>query len=118
MNKGKSIFVTALVGLMLVLICAGLHILFIRGFFILVGLLAVCGFIHGAADFSRWLCKSKDNCNMMPVNFPGELPAPRKSETLTPPITHSKPRAKIITDRDVCIDAIIKEVNSPDMAET
>lgn len=55
MNKSKSIFVTALMALMLAAIIAGLYLLQKGAFAILAGLLALYGFICGAVNLCRWL---------------------------------------------------------------
>lgn len=55
MNKSKSIFVTALMALMLAAILVGLYMLHKGAFAILAGLLTLYGFICGAANLCRWL---------------------------------------------------------------
>ena len=55
MNKSKSIYVTALMALMLAAILVGLYMLHNRAYTILAGLLGVYGFLCGAANFCRWL---------------------------------------------------------------
>lgn len=57
MNKQKSIIVTVIVAIMLGIILYGAWRLKMAAFPILVGLLALYGFLCGAANFSRWLGK-------------------------------------------------------------
>ena len=57
MNKSKSIFVTALIALMLAAIEIGLYMLESKAYVILAVLLGVYGYLCGAANFCRWLGK-------------------------------------------------------------
>lgn len=57
MSKGKSLFVTVLVGAMLMLIDIGLYMIYQPGFAALTGALAMYGFFSGASDFRHWLEK-------------------------------------------------------------
>ena len=57
MNKSKSIFVTALMALMLAAILVGLYVLQPMAHKVLAALLALYGFIVGAGNFCQWLGK-------------------------------------------------------------
>lgn len=57
MSKSKSVFVTALVAVMLALILVGLYILKMRVWMIAAGLLGLYGFACAAFNFCQWLGK-------------------------------------------------------------
>jgi len=57
MSKKKSLFVTILVSVLTVAVLYGLHDMNRNIFSILVGILAVYGFLNGAANFCGWLGK-------------------------------------------------------------
>ena len=57
MSKGKSIFVTALVAVMLAAIIIGLYLLKNRAYLIIAGLLGLYGFLCAAFNFCQWLGK-------------------------------------------------------------
>lgn len=69
MSKGKSIFVTALVAVMLAAIIIGLYLLKNRAYLIIAGLLGLYGFLCAAFNFCQWLGKE-----------PPLLPPPQKLE--------------------------------------
>lgn len=69
MEKKKAIFVTGLCAVMLILIIVGLNELTDIGFMLVVGALAICGFVKAAFAFYDWLRKSEDK--LEPV-FPEE----------------------------------------------
>lgn len=54
-NKSKSIFVTALMAVMLAAIVVGLYSIQYRAFMIFFGLLGTYGFISVAVSFCHWL---------------------------------------------------------------
>ena len=55
MNKTKSIFVTAIMAVMLAAIIVGLYSIQTRAFTVLVGLLGVYGYVCTAVHFCHWL---------------------------------------------------------------
>ena len=57
MKLRKAIFVTILVAVMLAVIDTCLYILCNPCFAVLTGSAVVYGFLRGAVDFCRWLCK-------------------------------------------------------------
>lgn len=58
MSKGKSVFVTMLVALMLAAILVGLYKLeSIKAFMLIAGLLGGYGFVSASFSFCRWLRK-------------------------------------------------------------
>lgn len=57
MKLRKAIFVTILVAVMLAVIDTCLYILCNPCFAVLTGSVVVYGFLRGAVDFCRWLCK-------------------------------------------------------------
>ena len=57
MNKGKSIFVTALVAGMLAAIAVGLYLLHSKAYLVIAGFLCVYGFLCAAFNFCQWLGK-------------------------------------------------------------
>ena len=73
MNKGKTVFVTVLIAVMLVLIDIGLYILSKTGFVVLTGSLALYGYLRGAGDFRRWLAK-EPTAKAVPVIEPVSIP--------------------------------------------
>lgn len=68
MNKSKAIFVTALIAFMLVIVDAGLYILYLPGFFALTGAFAAYGFLRSAGDFCRWLSRGDGTRCMKPID--------------------------------------------------
>ena len=114
MNKGKSTFVTALIAVMLGVIDIGLFRLYTPGFYILSGLFAAYGFIHGMVDFRRWLCKNTTLHDLKPVIFPAEIEAPKK-KTKVPQKEDLKPKEPVKVDEDI-IDAVLKELNGAEKA--
>ena len=59
MKLRKAIFVTILMAVMLAVIDICFYVLFNTGFAVLTGTVVVYGFLRGAVDFCRWLCKSE-----------------------------------------------------------
>lgn len=59
MSKSKSVFVTALVALMLAAILVGLYKMESKAFFIIAGFFGIYGFIGGAFGFCSWLGKEQ-----------------------------------------------------------
>lgn len=59
MSKGKSVFVTALVAVMLVAIVVGLYLLQSRAYLIIAGLLGLYGYICASFNFCHWLGKEQ-----------------------------------------------------------
>lgn len=57
MSYAKAVFITSLVEIMLVLIIAGLYMLYPKAFSIAVAILACYGFARGTGDFLRWVQK-------------------------------------------------------------
>lgn len=57
MNKGKSIFVTAVMAIMLAVILAGAAMIEPKAYAILAAVLAVYGFLCGCRDVCGWLQK-------------------------------------------------------------
>lgn len=57
MSKSKSVFVTALVAVMLVAIVVGLYLLKSRAYLIIAGVLGIYGFLCAAFNFCQWLGK-------------------------------------------------------------
>lgn len=57
MKKGKSVFATVLIAVMLAAITAGLYLLKYRAYLIIVGMLGVYGYFCAACHFCRWLGK-------------------------------------------------------------
>ena len=57
MNKGKSIFVTALVAIMLAAIVAGMYLLKYKAYLIIIGLMGVYGYLCASFNFCQWLGK-------------------------------------------------------------
>lgn len=55
MNKSKSIFVTAIMAIMLAAIIVGLRAIQYKAFTVLIGLLGVYGYVCAAVHFCRWL---------------------------------------------------------------
>lgn len=59
MNKGKSIFITGVMAVMLIIILAGCYMTQPKGFTVLTALLAVYGFLRGGGDLCDWLQKEQ-----------------------------------------------------------
>lgn len=59
MKLRKAILVTVLMAVMLAVIDICFYVLFNTGFAVLTGSVVVYGFLRGAVDFCRWLCKSE-----------------------------------------------------------
>ena len=59
MDKGKAIFVTMLITLMLIVIDIFLFTLSATGFLVLTGALVFCGILRLACDFYHWLCQTR-----------------------------------------------------------
>lgn len=59
MSKGKSVFVTALVAVMLAAIIVGLFEMESKAFIIIAGFFGIYGFIGGAFGFCSWLRKEQ-----------------------------------------------------------
>lgn len=57
MSKAKSIFVTAIMAIMLAVILAGLAVIEKKAYFGMVTTLAVYGFIRASIDLCGWLQK-------------------------------------------------------------
>ena len=57
MSKKKSLFVTVLVSVLTAAVLYGLHSMNKTVFVILVGILAVYGFLNAGANFCHWLGK-------------------------------------------------------------
>lgn len=57
MSKAKSVFVTALVALMLAAIIAGMYLLQYKAYLIIIGLAGVYGYICASFNFCHWLGK-------------------------------------------------------------
>ena len=57
MSKSKSIFVTALVALMLAAIIVGMYLLKYRAYLIIIGLMGVYGYLCASFNFCQWLGK-------------------------------------------------------------
>lgn len=57
MKKSKTVFVTALIAVMLAAIVAMLYLLKLRVYLIIVGVLGVYGYLCAARHFCRWLGK-------------------------------------------------------------
>lgn len=72
MEKKKAIFVTGLCAVMFVVIIVGLNELTDIGFAIVVGALAICGFVKAAFAFYDWLRKSEDKLEPVFPEEPGE----------------------------------------------
>lgn len=76
MKLRKAIFVTVLVAIMLAVIDICFYVLFNTGFAVLTGAVVVYGFLRGAVDFCRWLCK--------PDPAPKHLASPKKQAPIEP----------------------------------
>lgn len=59
MSKGKSVFVTALVAVMLAAIIAGMYLLQYNAYLIIAGLLGLYGYICASYKFFHWLGKEQ-----------------------------------------------------------
>ena len=57
MKKGKSVFATVLIAVMLAAITVGMYLLKYRAYLIIVGLLGLYGYFCAAFHFCRWLGK-------------------------------------------------------------
>ena len=57
MSKHKSVFVTALVALMLAAILVGMYLLHMKAYLIVVGMMGLYGYLCAACAFCRWLLK-------------------------------------------------------------
>lgn len=57
MSKGKSVFVTTLMSLMLAAITVGMYLLKYRAYLIIIALMGVYGFLCAAFNFCQWLGK-------------------------------------------------------------
>lgn len=79
MSKSKSIFVTALVALMLAAILVGLYLLQMRVYMIFMGLLGLYGFLCGAFNFCQWLGKEQS-----PLPLPPQIKERPSRETWQP----------------------------------
>lgn len=55
MNRSKSIFVTAIIAILLAVILVGTYTLHSPAYGILILLFGAYGFLCGAANFARWL---------------------------------------------------------------
>lgn len=69
MNKRKSAIVTIICAAMLAVIVAALYKLLMVGFWVIVGALALYGFVRCIVDFYRWLCRTEEPQPLEPV-FP------------------------------------------------
>lgn len=93
MSMKKSVFVTALLAVMLGIIVFAAYRLLFPAFVAIVGALASLGFVTGALAFCRWLCMERGP----------ELPE------LTP-VVIGEPVEEPVTEIDV--DAIMREVSN------
>ncbi|MBQ0166894.1 MAG: hypothetical protein KBT02_07310 [Treponema sp.] len=69
MSRPKSIFVTVLVALMLAMILTGMVMLKIKAYMVIVGILAVYGYICGCYAFCHWMQRADlefDNNPILP----------------------------------------------------
>ena len=89
MNKSKSVAVTVLFAVMLALIDMGLLKLWMPGFGIITGTLALYGFWKTAQGFSSWLCGGEAL----------ELPEPKNLEA-------GDERAEILEPVFECVDDV------------
>ena len=69
MSKAKSIFVTALVAVMLATIVIGAYLLEVIVWAWIVGALAVYGLVSGSVKFCLWLQKEHDAKAITPLGF-------------------------------------------------
>ena len=81
MSKGKSVFVTALVAVMLVAIVVGLYLLQSRAYLIIAGLLGLYGYICASFNFYHWLGKEQP---LLPP--PPNVRPPMKEESYHDPL--------------------------------
>lgn len=115
MKNSKSTLVTVIIAVMLVVIDAGLYLIYKPGFMILSGVLAAYGYFRGAADFRRWLCKE-------PPLTPADLPDANgkffdwekeernwDSKRGLAPATHEAEASDPLTDNQL-LDAIMDEL--------
>ena len=94
MSMKKSVFVTALLAVMLGIIVFAAYKLLLPAFVAIVGALASLGFVTGAWAFCRWLC----------IERGPELPK------LTPVVIGEPVEEEPVTEIDV--DAILREVEN------
>ena len=67
MSKGKSIFVTALVAVMLAAIIAGLYLLkYSRPFMVIIGIMGLYGYICAVFQFCMWLGQGGKDTALLP----------------------------------------------------
>lgn len=78
MNKGKAVFVTALMAVMLVLIGIELFVISVPYFITLAGALALYGYLRGASDFLHWLSKADHEAAAKAAKLPAKAPQERK----------------------------------------
>lgn len=69
MSKSKSIFVTAIMAVMLAIIVLGAYLLKAKVWAWIVGSLAVYGLVSGAVKFCLWLQKPHDAEAITPLEF-------------------------------------------------
>ena len=76
MKNSKAMIVTILLMALIAVIHAGLYALYLPGFQVMTGIMALYGFIHGAKDFRGWITKDANvvrEATATQPEMPGEL---------------------------------------------
>lgn len=108
--RKKINFVTVLLAVMLILICAGLFLLYKPAFYVLAGILGVYGFFSAAHDFQHWMAKdAPESAELPPVGFGAheQKQEPPKKKKAPPEIIIDDPAER---DEPIIFDAVFEEV--------